>query len=106
MRAGIFDQTGRLIKSSAQELKIWNPRGTRWHFYEQSSDNIWESCCKVVKVNLNNSFVCSFLTFFYVKDVVENIDIDAIAGIGFDATCSLVALDNNDSPITVSPTGN
>ena len=44
--------------------------------------------------------------FFYVKDVVENIDIDAIAGIGFDATCSLVALDNNDSPITVSPTGN
>jgi hypothetical protein len=26
-------------------------------------------------------------------------------GIGFDATCSLVALDNEDKPITVSPTG-
>ena len=62
-----------------------------------------------------------------MKDVVENIDPDAVAGwclnirfmlndiiihfifplagIGFDATCSLVALDNEDKPITVSPTG-
>ena len=29
----------------------------------------------------------------------------AIAGIGFDATCSLVALDAADRPVTVSPTG-
>jgi FGGY-family pentulose kinase len=29
----------------------------------------------------------------------------AIAGIGFDATCSLVVLDEHDRPVTVSPTG-
>ncbi len=28
-----------------------------------------------------------------------------VRGIGFDATCSLVALDANDKPVTVSPTG-
>jgi ribulose kinase len=28
-----------------------------------------------------------------------------VVGIGFDATCSLVALDRDDRPITVSPTG-
>lgn len=28
-----------------------------------------------------------------------------IKGIGFDATCSLVALDENGSPVTVSPSG-
>lgn len=87
VRAGIFDQTGRLIKSSAHELKIWSPKGPSGNYYEQSSDNIWESCCKVI------------------KEVVENVNPEAVAGIGFDATCSLVALDSEDKPITVSPTG-
>ncbi len=31
---------------------------------------------------------------------------DDIAGIGFDATCSLVALDGDDRPLSVSPSGN
>ncbi|XP_046643198.1 FGGY carbohydrate kinase domain-containing protein-like [Daphnia pulicaria] len=42
---------------------------------------------------------------FWFLEVVEGIDADSVAGIGFDATCSLVALDNEDKPITVSPTG-
>lgn len=36
---------------------------------------------------------------------MENVNPEAVAGIGFDATCSLVALDSEDKPITVSPTG-
>lgn len=36
---------------------------------------------------------------------MENLDVNAIGGIGFDATCSLVALDYEDKPISVSPTG-
>src|SRR5262249_48931351 len=28
-----------------------------------------------------------------------------VAGVGFDATCSLVALDGEDRPVTVSPSG-
>ena len=34
------------------------------------------------------------------------VDARAIGGIGFDATCSLVALDRDSGPITVSPGGN
>lgn len=47
VRAGLFDQCGKLIKSSTQACKIWNPLP---NYYEQSSENIWESCCKVVRV--------------------------------------------------------
>jgi len=37
--------------------------------------------------------------------VTERIDISMVNGIGFDATCSLVVLDEHFSPVTVSPTG-
>jgi hypothetical protein len=44
-------------------------------------------------------FVALGLIFMYCWHVI------LFVGIGFDATCSLVALDNEDKPITVSPTG-
>lgn len=57
---------------------------------EQSSENIWKAVCKAVRTALSLSQIYS----------------EQIIGMGFDATCSLVVLDKNAKPITVSPTGN
>lgn len=38
--------------------------------------------------------------------VTKNIEVSKIKGIGFDATCSLVAIGADGCPVTVSPTGN
>lgn len=40
-----------------------------------------------------------------MQAVIKNCAIEKIAGIGFDATCSLVVLDKHDKPLTVSTTG-
>ena len=58
-------------------------------YVEQSSDDIWRSVCLAV------------------KDAVAQARIDPIQvkGLGFDATCSLVVLDKQGQPLTVSPTG-
>jgi len=37
--------------------------------------------------------------------VTERVDVSLVRGIGFDATCSLVVLDRNFLPVSVSPTG-
>ena len=37
--------------------------------------------------------------------VTERIDVSVVHGVGFDATCSLVALDKNFMPVSVSPMG-
>lgn len=58
-------------------------------FAEQSSENIWNSTCKAVRTATRNA----------------GIKKEDVAGIAFDATCSLVALDCNDRPVTVSATG-
>jgi ribulose kinase len=67
VRAGIFDQTGRLLQNATHEIKIWNPKGTKGDFYQQSSDDIWESCCKVIKVNLFELYVHVLVSSFNLK---------------------------------------
>jgi FGGY-family pentulose kinase len=58
-------------------------------FVEQSSDNIWRSTGRAIRQGLRSAGVGP----------------DDVAGVSFDATCSLVALDGDNQPITVSPTG-
>ncbi|XP_015514939.1 FGGY carbohydrate kinase domain-containing protein isoform X1 [Neodiprion lecontei] len=84
-RAAIVSSNGKLINMATCPIKTFNPRP---NFFEQSSDDIWSAVCNVVKT--------------VTKDVSE----EKIKGIGFDATCSLVALDEHGRPVTVSPTGN
>lgn len=85
-RAGIFDGTGRMLGQASREIRLWRPQPD---FAEQSSDDIWAACCVAVK-----------------KAVADaGINPREVKGIGFDATCSLVALDTGDRPVTVSPTG-
>jgi len=85
-RAGIFDLRGTLIASAAQPIQIFRPRADH---VEQSSRDLWRSVCRAVRECL-------------AKGEVEP---RRIAGISFDATCSLVALDEADQPLTVSLDG-
>ncbi|XP_033328109.1 FGGY carbohydrate kinase domain-containing protein [Megalopta genalis] len=83
-RAALVSSKGKIVKLATCPLEIFHPAP---NFYEQSSDNIWSAVCHVV------------------KSVVADISADNVKGIGFDATCSLVAVDKTGSPVTISPTG-
>jgi FGGY-family pentulose kinase len=83
-RAGVFDHNGSMLSAATHEIQTWRPQPD---FVEQSSSNIWRACCDATRQALANAGVAP----------------DSVRGIGFDATCSLVALNANDRPVTVSP---
>jgi FGGY-family pentulose kinase len=85
-RAGVFDSEGVQLGSASAAIQMWKPGAD---FVEQSSENIWNQCCEVVRSAVEKS----------------GIDPKAVAGLGFDATCSLVVLAANGQPVSVSPTG-
>ena len=85
-RAGVFDSAGRLIASARQPISIWREPG---EIVEQSSDDIWLAATLAVRQAVGAS----------------GLPPEAIAGMGFDATCSLVVLDREARPLSVSPTG-
>ncbi|MCK8779858.1 FGGY-family carbohydrate kinase [Rhizobium sp. NTR19] len=85
-RAGLFDEHGRLLASAKRPITIWHEPG---HVVEQSSAQIWQAICASVREAVDTA----------------RIDPSAVAGIGFDATCSLVAIGEDGAPVTVSPTG-
>ena len=83
-RAGIFGQQGNLIAQASQDIQIWKPKPD---FVQQSSDDIWNAICQSVKQAMAES----------------NLEPEQIGGLGFDATCSLVVLGEENKPLTVSP---
>lgn len=85
-RAGLFDLRGQLIASAVHPIQIFRPRAD---YVEQSSCDIWQNVCRAVRECL-------------AKGAVEPL---RVAGISFDATCSLVTLDETDQPLTVSTGG-
>jgi D-ribulokinase len=85
-RAGVFDAQGRLLGSAKHPIRIWHDAG---EVVEQSSEDIWRACVTATRGALSES----------------GIKPDVVAGIGFDATCSLVAVDKGGQPVTVSPSG-
>lgn len=86
-RAGVFDSMGKTLAVAARDIRIWR---TQPDFVEQSSDNIWRAVCAAVVDALRAAAISP----------------SSVRGVGFDATCSLVALDSDDRPVTVSPSGN
>jgi FGGY-family pentulose kinase len=88
-RAAIFDHTGRRLGMGVCPLQIFRPEED---YVEQSSEDIWRACCEAVRQAL-------------VEAGFGPADTARIRGIGFDATCSFVAIGENDEPVTVSPTG-
>jgi len=85
-RAGAFDVSGSMHGMGVEPIQVWRPQED---FVEQSSDDIWAACGRAVRAALAQS----------------GLDRAQIKGIGFDATCSLVVLGEEDAPLTVSPTG-
>jgi ribulose kinase len=51
VRAALVDNAGRILKKSTNIIQTWNPEE---NFYQQSSEDIWRSCCKVVRVRNEN----------------------------------------------------
>ncbi|RNA12152.1 FGGY carbohydrate kinase domain-containing [Brachionus plicatilis] len=82
VRVGLFDQNGILMEQKTEEITVFN---FKQDYYEQSSSEIIE------KINQCINFILDKCP------VGEN-----VLSIGFDATCSLVILDKNYQPLSVS----
>lgn len=83
-RAGIFDLAGRMVASARRDITLFHASGS---IVEQSSGEIWTAVCDSVKDALSQAAVSP----------------DQVAGIGFDATCSLVVLGEGGQPLPVGP---
>ncbi|MEL6820059.1 MAG: FGGY-family carbohydrate kinase [Pseudomonadota bacterium] len=85
-RAGIFDKDGKLLGTAKNDIELFRDGA---YIAEQSSDNIWACVCASVKKALE----------------LSGVQPNSIGGIGFDATCSLVVLDQKGRPLSVSQSG-
>ena len=65
-RAGLFDDTGRMLASAKHDICMWREAGS---IVEQSSDDIWQAVCASVRGALAKAEVAP----------------SAVAGIGFPA---------------------
>ncbi|XP_014509400.1 FGGY carbohydrate kinase domain-containing protein isoform X1 [Vigna radiata var. radiata] len=84
-RAGLFDKKGKLLGLSSSPIQIWKDGA----FVEQSSTDIWLAVCAAVKAACSKAKVAP----------------TEVQGLGFAATCSLVAVDSDSSPVSVSLSG-
>src|SRR3984893_12429143 len=85
-RAGIFDEKGGLLATARHPFTVWHETGS---VVEQSSAEICAACGAYVRAATAEAAIPA----------------SAVKGLGFDATCSLVALDMNANPLTVSGSG-
>jgi D-ribulokinase len=85
-RAGVFDESGTLLATARYPIATWHEAG---NVVEQSSSDIWAACVASVRAAMAEA----------------SLPAAAVKGIGFDATCSLVALDAGGNPLTVSTSG-
>lgn len=86
VRAGLFDQHGHRLAFATRPLTQFRYGDER---VEQSSTEIWQYTCEVVREAV----------------ATAHIDIRQVDAIGFDATCSLVAIDETGNGLAVSPEG-
>src|SRR5215470_5770107 len=85
-RAGVFDETGKLLGTARRPIQTWHEAGD---IVEQSSSDIWDACTSSVRAAMADAAIPG----------------DAVKGIGFDATCSLVVLSPGGAPVSVSGSG-
>jgi D-ribulokinase len=85
-RAGVFDPQGKLLGVGKHPVTMWQEPG---EIVEQSSEQIWQAVCAAVRDAILESGVAP----------------EAILGIGFDATCSLVAVGHDGRGVPVGPSG-
>ncbi len=82
-RAGVFDLAGRLLGTAKADITMWRNEAS---IVEQSSDQIWFAVCSAVRDAVKAAAIAP----------------EAVSGIGFDATCSLVVLGEGGAPLPVS----
>ena len=82
----MFDERGTLLATARHPITVWHEAG---NVAEQSSSEIWLACAAAVRSAMAEA----------------NLPPSAVKGLGFDATCSLVVLDPNGNPLTISPSG-
>src|SRR5262245_22288418 len=85
-RAGVFDAAGRMLASASQGFDINRPAPDH---AEHDSAQIWAAVTKAVREAVASA----------------GIGPAAVAGLAFDATCSLVMLDAKGAPVSVSAGG-
>ncbi|MGO4673416.1 FGGY-family carbohydrate kinase [Bosea sp. 2YAB26] len=85
-RAGIFDPSGRMLATAKRGIALYRDGPD---IAEQSSADIWNAVRACVREAM----------------AMAQLAPEAIAGIGFDATCSLVVLGQNGVPLPVGPHG-
>ncbi len=85
-RAGLFDQSGSLLARAEHPIQMHQPAPDH---AEHDSEDVWQAVGSATKEALARA----------------NLLPEAVVGISFDATCSLVALDADDRPVSVSTTG-
>ncbi|EFH11345.1 FGGY-family carbohydrate kinase [Pseudoroseomonas cervicalis] len=83
-RAGAFTPQGAMLGQAARPIRMWRPRAD---FVQQSSDDIWQAVCAAV------------------RGALRDLGPVRVLGMGFDATCSLVVLDAEFRPVSISPQG-
>lgn len=83
-RAGLFDLTGRMLAAGKRDISLFREAGA---MVEQSSTEIWAAVCASVREAIDKAGVAP----------------EQVAGIGFDATCSLVVLGKGGAPLPVGP---
>lgn len=82
VRAGVFDLAGTLLAVAKRDIAIFREAGNR---VEQSSRDIWSAVCASVREAV----------------AACGLPASAAAGLGFDATCSLVLLGEGGVPLSV-----
>jgi len=85
-RAGLFDEHGTLLASAKADIAIWHEANG---LVEQSSNDIWQAVCSSVRDAVTRAGVAP----------------ESVAGVSFDATCSLVVLGQDGRPLAVGPSG-
>ena len=85
-RAGILDRSGSLLGRAEHPIAMHQPKADH---AEHDSEDIWRAVCMAVRGAREAAGVAAA----------------DIAGIGFDATCSLVVRDQEGSQLSVSTTG-
>ena len=83
-RAGVFDVRGAMLGSAETDIRTWREQGS---VVEQSSEDIWNAVCTSVRAALAEADVATA----------------SVAGVGFDATCSLVLLAEGGAPTAAGP---
>ncbi|MFO1147963.1 MAG: FGGY-family carbohydrate kinase [Alsobacter sp.] len=85
-RAGVFDARGGLKGVARHPLRLWHGGGG---IVEQSTEDIWHACCEAVRGALARAEAGA----------------GDVAGIAFDATCSMAVIDPAGRPLPVGPSG-